>query len=303
MKLFKTLLPLLLCLSLCGCQGIVSSARADLSIGYAPEGIVERSGTGSDLAAADSDVIVVNGNSPDFSVAEIPTESFELYSGLDQLGRCGASCALVGPETLPIEERGDIGEIEPSGWLQASYKDIEGGVLYNRSHLIMNALGGEDDVRNLITGTRYMNASLMLEYEMEVLDYVESTGNHVLYRVTPLFEGSELVARGVQMEAYSVEDGGQGVCFNVVCRNVQPGIEIDYATGESRAVAGYAKGSDSSGEEAEGAAYVLNTNSMRFHEPECGSVSDMSERNRKYFHGTRDEAFALGYKACGSCKP
>lgn len=302
MRKLKALLPLLACLLLLGCDGASLQERTDLEIGRAPEGIADQAVT-FDGDISEEDITVVNGNAPAFGEEDLEADAFEAYSGLDLLGRSGAACALVGPETLPTEGRGDISEIEPSGWLQASYEGIEGGVLYNRSHLIMNALGGEDDPRNLITGTRYMNATLMLGYEIQVLDYIEATGNHVLYRVTPIYEGSELVARGVQMEALSVEDGGAGVCFNVVCRNVQPGVDIDYATGVSRLAESRGEEADEGGAEGEGVTYVLNTNSMRFHEPDCGSVSDMSERNREYFHGTREEAVENGYKPCGSCNP
>ena len=166
--------------------------------------------------------------------------AFEEYSALDSLGRCGAALACVGAETMPAdgEERGDISSIHPTGWEQAEYDFIDGGVLYNRCHLIAWALAAENDnERNLITGTRYLNVEGMLPFETQILAYIEQTGNHVLYRVTPLFEGDELVARGVQLEAWSVEDDGAGICFNVYCYNVQPGVEIDYATGGSEATA------------------------------------------------------------------
>ena len=166
--------------------------------------------------------------------------AFEEYSALDSLGRCGAALACVGAETMPADgaERGDISSIHPTGWEQAEYDFIDGGVLYNRCHLIAWALAAENDnERNLITGTHYLNVEGMLPFETQILEYIEQTGNHVLYRVTPLFEGDELVARGVQLEAWSVEDDGAGICFNVYCYNVQPGVEIDYATGKSEAAA------------------------------------------------------------------
>ena len=178
---------------------------------------------------------------PSFSDEELTRAAagtFEDYSELDGLGRCGAALACVGAETMPTEdeERESISSIHPTGWEQAEYDFVDGGVLYNRCHLIAWALSAENDNElNLITGTRYLNVEGMLPFETQILEYIEQTGNHVLYRVTPLFEGDELVARGVQLEAWSVEDEGAGICFNVYCYNVQPGVEIDYLTGESEA--------------------------------------------------------------------
>ena len=176
----------------------------------------------------------VNGNQPDFDTSHLDGTSFEVYSPLDALGRCGAAYACVGRDLMPTEERGPIGQVKPSGWQLAKYDCVDGKYLYNRCHLIGYQLTGENaNEQNLITGTRYLNVVGMLFFEDLAADYVQETGNHVLYRVTPVFRGLELVARGVQMEAWSVEDNGAGVCFNVYCYNVQPGVEIDYATGES----------------------------------------------------------------------
>lgn len=178
----------------------------------------------------------INNNIPSFTEEMMTAKSSENYSSLDKLGRCGAAFACIGTDIMPTEKRGSIGMVKPSGWHTARYDDlIEGKYLYNRCHLIGFQLSGENaNERNLITGTRYMNTEGMLPFENTVRDYVRSTENHVLYRVTPLFKDSELVARGVQMEAYSVEDNGEGICFNVFVYNVQPGIEIDYSTGDSR---------------------------------------------------------------------
>ena len=164
------------------------------------------------------------------------TVSWERYAELDLLGRCGPAMACIGRDLMPTEERGSIGMVKPSGWHTVRYDDVvDGKYLYNRCHLIGYQLTGENaNEQNLITGTRYLNVVGMLPFEDLTADYVKETGNHVLYRVTPVFKGLELVARGVQMEAYSVEDDGAGVCFNVYCYNVQPDVEIDYATGESR---------------------------------------------------------------------
>lgn len=180
--------------------------------------------------------IEVNGNIPYFTEEESTTESFEYYSELDDLGRCGVTCANIGKDLMPTEERGEIGMVKPSGWHTIKYPEvIEDLFLYNRCHLIGYQLSGENaNEKNLITGTRYFNVEGMLPFENEVARYVRKTGNHVLYRVTPIFEGENLVAEGVLMEAYSVEDQGRGVEFCVFVYNVQPGIVIDYVTGESR---------------------------------------------------------------------
>lgn len=177
--------------------------------------------------------IELNGNQPSFSEKDLTTEVFEHYSELDALGRCGTASAKIGPETMPNEERGPIGEIQPSGWQVANYHDlIDGNYLYNRCHLIAFSLSGENaNGKNLITGTRYLNTEGMQPFELEVLDYIRETGNHVLYRVTPIFEGDNLIASGVEMDALSVEDQGAGICFHVFAYNVQPGVIIDYRTG------------------------------------------------------------------------
>ena len=179
--------------------------------------------------------VVLNGNIPYFTEEEKAIDTvFETYPELDSLGRCGSTFALVGIETMPTEERESISSVKPTGWKNHSYDIVEGGYVYNRCHLIGFQLTGENaNERNLITGTRYLNIDGMLDNENEVADYVASTGNHVLYRVTPVFEGDELVARGVLMEAWSLEDEGKGVQFCIYAYNVQPGIVIDYATGEN----------------------------------------------------------------------
>ena len=180
------------------------------------------------------DYIILNNNVPNFSNSDLTTTSFEEYSPLDSLGRCGVAYANVGTDIMPTEKRESISSVKPSGWQSVKYDIVEGKYLYNRSHLIGYQLTAENaNARNLITGTRYFNATLMLPYENMVADYIKETNNHVLYRVTPLFEGNNLVATGVQMEAKSVEDNGEGIEFNVFVYNVQPGITIDYATGNN----------------------------------------------------------------------
>lgn len=176
----------------------------------------------------------VNGNQPYFTEADLTSQSYEFYSDLDGLGRCGAAYASIGIDLMPTEKRGNIGKVKPSGWHTAKYDIVDGKYLYNRCHLIGFQLSGENaNKKNLITGTRYMNVEGMLPFENMVADYVKETKNHVLYRVTPIFEGDNLIASGVLMEAESVEDKGEGILFCVYVYNVQPGIRIDYATGES----------------------------------------------------------------------
>ncbi len=251
-----------------------------------------------------SPYVEIDGNEPNFSKDEITTQSFESYSELDGLGRCGTACACVGVDIMPSEERGSIGMIKPSGWHTVRYDDlVDGKYLYNRCHLIAFQLAGENaNERNLITGTRYMNVTGMLPFEEETGDYVRDTGNHVMYRVTPYFEGQDLVAKGVFMEAYSVEDEGEGVSFNIFVYNVQPGVEIDYATGES-----WRSGSAESGakpdtgetDDAE-AQYIGNKNSRKFHRPSCSNLP--ADKNRVIFE-TRQEASDAGYTPCDNCNP
>lgn len=180
--------------------------------------------------------VAINGNQPFFTEEDFTVQSYETYSELDSLGRCGVAQANIGQDLMPTEDRGSISSVKPSGWQKSSYDFVDGKSLYNRCHLIGWQLTAENANRqNLITGTRYLNVTGMLPFENMVADYIKETDNHVLYRVTPIFEGNDLVAQGVLMEAWSVEDNGEGVCFNVFCYNVQPGVVIDYATGENRA--------------------------------------------------------------------
>ena len=173
--------------------------------------------------------VVLNDNIPEFQNTELTTDSYEYYSELDHLGRCGYAMACIGLDLMPTEERGSIGQVKPSGWQTVKYDSVD-----NRCHLIGYQLTGENaNEQNLITGTRYLNVEGMLPFENMVADYIKETGNHVIYRVQPIFLGDDLVASGVQIEAYSVEDSGAGICFNVYAYNAQPGITIDYATGES----------------------------------------------------------------------
>ena len=236
--------------------------------------------------------VELNQNQPDFQEAELTNQSYEIYSELDELGRCQTAIANIGTDLMPMEERKSINEVTPSGWHSVQYDNIEGDNLYNRCHLIGYQLSGENaNEENLITGTRYMNVEGMLPFENMVANYVKETNNHVLYQVTPIFEGENLVASGVHMEAESVEDGGEGISFNVYCYNVQPGIVIDYATGESK--------EEESGLEEN--VYILNTNTHKFHLLSCSSVKKINEDNRQEYKGERKDLIEQGYTPCGIC--
>ena len=224
-----------------GCTGLQETVpqEDEKNSGYEQE----LQNTGEDIVLPDGTEIegysgvpyaAIGDNVPDFLPEDMTQQSFEHYSKLDGLGRCGTAYANVGEDIMPKEERGNIGQVKPSGWQTVKYDIVDGKYLYNRCHLIGYQLTGENaNVENLITGTRYLNVEGMLPFENMVADYVKETHAHVLYRVTPVFEENELVARGVRMEGWSVEDQGEGICFDVFAYNVQPGIEIDYATGES----------------------------------------------------------------------
>ena len=227
--------------------------------------------------------VEINDNKPFFRKEQINTEEFEVYSELDELGRCGEAFANLSPETMPTEERGVIGNIKPSGWHTVKYNDlIDGNYLYNRCHLIGYQLAGENDnVCNLITGTRHLNVEGMLPFENEVAFYIQETGNHVLYRVSPIFLDDNLVASGVTIEGYSVEDDGKGICFNVYIYNVQPGIIIDYATGESETDPDYS----------------IQQNDT------CDGVKDMKEKNKLATNESREALINQGYSPCKACNP
>lgn len=255
---------------------------------------------------------MINGGVPEFLPYQYTTEVFENYALLDSLGRCGVAFACLGRETMPEddEKRESISGVTPSGWVQASYDFIGGKYLYNRSHLIGWQLSAENDnERNLITGTRYFNVEGMLPFENMVADYIKETGNHVMYRVTPKYSGNNLLASGVQIEAYSVEDEGEGISFNVFVYNVQPGVKINYRTGESELAedgsAEIPEIPDQTNPDAPGenSVYVLNTNTMKFHRESCTHAASMSEENREEFHGDRNDLIEDGYSPCGTCKP
>lgn len=301
---------------------------------------VVHAGTASAFNAADvpaysgKPYTAVNNNEPYFTSDDLTTEVFENYSELDALGRCGVAYANVCLETMPTEKRGSISEVKPTGWHSVKYDNVDGKSLYNRCHLIGYQLTAENaNKQNLITGTRYLNVDGMLPFENMVADYVKETDNHVLYRATPIFTGDNLVADGVLMEGYSVEDEGDGICFCVYAYNVQPGITIDYATGDSWLSSESGNSDSSSGGNSAvsqsaadksgtqqaavqtesvketsapvstGTEYILNTNTKKFHYPSCSSVKQMKASNKKEYTGSRDDLIAQGYDPCKKCNP
>lgn len=284
-KLNRAILPFLLAviLALSGCENLTPQQQAAIDLSSLPE-------------YSGQAYVELNNNVPFFTEEDLTSASFEEYSPLDELGRCGAAYACISTDLMPTEPRGSIGQVKPSGWKTAKYDFVDGKYLYNRCHLIGFQLTGENaNEQNLITGTRYLNVTGMLPFENLTADYIKETGNHVLYRVTPVFTGVELVARGVVMEAMSVEDKGDGVLFNVYCYNVQPGVTIDYATGDSAL--------DGTTDEGEQVSYILNTNTKKFHLPSCPSVNEMKPEYRQEYDGSRTILEAQGYSPCGRCKP
>lgn len=247
----------------------------------------------------------INGNEPYFEEADLTTDAFETYSDPDDLGRCGTAYACVGEELMPTEERGSIGMVKPTGWHTVKYGNVDGKYLYNRCHLIGYQLTAENaNEKNLITGTRYLNIEGMLPFENQVADYIKETNNHVLYRVTPVYSGDNLLASGVLMEAKSVEDKGEGITFNVYAYNVQPGIAIDYRTGESHQEDQTERKQQTAASADEGAKeYIININSDIFHKPDCASVKKMAEKNKERFQGRRSVMIDQGLKPCKNCQP
>ncbi len=323
-KFTALLLSMVILLSiLCGCRPVISLEEIPDYTRYA--------------------YVEINGGNPFFEENEITDDSFEKYSPLDALGRCGVAFACLGIDLMPTEERGEIASITPTGWEYGGisnnnqYDFVENEYVYNRCHLIGFQLAGENDnERNLITGTRYMNIEGMLPFENLVAEYIEDTENHVMYRVTPIFNGLDYVARGVLMEGYSVEDNGRGICFCIYAYNVQPGVYIDYFTGvnvlsgdplpeidtendDRNQVAGgdqetekpddntsddTGNGKEDPGNsDAEHCDYVINKKSGKFHIPGKSCAESIKEENREYFSGTREELIEMNYSPCGTCRP
>lgn len=286
-KRFKWLsLILFLSLNLCACTILPASPSNSSSA------ILEEVPTTSN-----DPYVVLNNNVPTFEQEDFTTQSFETYSDLDSLGRCGVAYANLGSDLMPTKDRESISSIKPSGWQSVKYDIVDGQYLYNRCHLIGYQLSAENaNEKNLITGTRYMNVEGMLPFENMVADYIKETDNHVLYRVTPVFEGNNLVANGVQIEAESVEDMGEGISFNVYVYNQQPGIEIDYTTGQSNA-------SNTTSDHEINQDYILNINTHKFHLPDCESVKNIKKQNKQSYTGTRQDLINQGYEPCSNCQP
>ena len=264
----------------------------------------------------------INNSHPFFTDEDMTVHSYEYYSPLDDLGRCGECIACIGKDIMPTEKRESIGMVKPSGWQLVRYDGIvNGNYLFNRCHLIGFQLTGENaNECNLITGTRYLNEDGMLPFENMAASYVRKTNSHVLYRVTPIFEGDDLLATGVLMEAKSVEDNGEGLQFNVFCYNVQPHIYINHSTGENHLIdadlittkkkaaatkktATTAETTVTVSERSEKCDYVININSGKFHLPDCPSVADMKEKNKQEFVGSREKLISDGYIPCKQCSP
>ncbi len=250
--------------------------------------------------------VEIHNNQPVFSQEELQAakSSYETYTHLDSLGRCGVCTASIGTDIMPSEKRGAIGSVKPTGWHTVKYDTIADRYLYNRCHLIGYQLTGENaNVNNLITGTRYLNVEGMLPFENMVSDYVQQTNHHVLYRVTPIFQGDNLVASGVLMEAQSVEDQGSGISFFVYCYNVQPGIGIDYATGDSWQENTVQTQGDNQIQDTTTSEYILNTNTRKFHRPSCYHIKTIKEDNKESYTGSRDDLINQGYEPCKTCNP
>lgn len=317
------LLILSVCLTSCGNQGQTDSGKdSNTQSGTkvaAEDHSAEEKGSDSESYVTVDDVpaysgepyVEVNDNQPEFTEEELTTVSYEDYSELDELGRCQTAEACIGQDLMPTEARKSISSVKPTGWRNKSYDTVDGGYVYNRCHLIGFQLTGENaNEENLITGTRYMNVEGMLPFEDEVAAYIEETDNHVMYRVTPVFEGDDLVASGVQMQAESVEDDGVGISFNVYVYNVQPYVVIDYKTGENwegdeiaEPEGKWADGTEAEPSDTKEQMYILNKNTKKFHKPECSGAKKIKVKNKGEYTGSRQTLIDEGYEPCGNCNP
>ena len=317
------LLILSVCLTSCGNQGQTDSGKdSNTQSGTkvaAEDHSAEEKGSDSESYVTVDDVpaysgepyVEVNDNQPEFTEEELTTVSYEDYSELDELGRCQTAEACIGQDLMPTEARESISSVKPTGWRNKSYDTVDGGYVYNRCHLIGFQLTGENaNEENLITGTRYMNVEGMLPFEDEVAAYIEETDNHVMYRVTPVFEGDDLVASGVQMQAESVEDEGVGISFNVYVYNVQPYVVIDYKTGENwegdeiaEPEGKWADGTEAEPSDTKEQMYILNKNTKKFHKPECSGAKKIKVKNKGEYTGSRQTLIDEGYEPCGNCNP
>lgn len=317
------LLILSVCLTSCGNQGRTDSGKdSNTQSGTkvaAEDHSAEEKGSDSESYVTVDDVpaysgepyVEVNDNQPEFTEEELTTVSYEDYSELDELGRCQLAEACIGQDLMPTEARESISSVKPTGWKNKSYDTVDGGYVYNRCHLIGFQLTGENaNEENLITGTRYMNVEGMLPFEDEVAAYIKETDNHVMYRVTPVFEGDDLVASGVQMQAESVEDDGVGISFNVYVYNVQPYVVIDYKTGENwegdeiaEPEGKWADGTEAEPSDTKEQMYILNKNTKKFHKPECSGAKKIKAKNKGEYTGSRQTLIDEGYEPCGNCNP
>ncbi|WP_370814939.1 DNA/RNA non-specific endonuclease [[Ruminococcus] lactaris] len=317
------LLILSVCLTSCGNQGQTDSGKdSNTQSGTkvaAEDHSAEEKGSDSESYVTVDDVpaysgepyVEVNDNQPEFTEEELTTVSYEDYSELDELGRCQLAEACIGQDLMPTEARESISSVKPTGWKNKSYDTVDGGYVYNRCHLIGFQLTGENaNEENLITGTRYMNVEGMLPFEDEVAAYIKETDNHVMYRVTPVFEGDDLVASGVQMQAESVEDDGVGISFNVYVYNVQPYVVIDYKTGENwegdeiaEPEGKWADGTEAEPSDTKEQMYILNKNTKKFHKPECSGAKKIKAKNKGEYTGSRQTLIDEGYEPCGNCNP
>ena len=317
------LLILSVCLTSCGNQGQTDSGKdSNTQSGTkvaAEDHSAEEKGSDSESYVTVDDVpaysgepyVEVNDNQPEFTEEELTTVSYEDYSELDELGRCQSAEACIGQDLMPTETRESISSVKPTGWKNKSYDTVDGGYVYNRCHLIGFQLTGENaNEENLITGTRYMNVEGMLPFEDEVAAYIKETDNHVMYRVTPFFEGDDLVASGVQMQAESVEDDGVGISFNVYVYNVQPYVVIDYKTGENwegdeiaEPEGKWADGTEAEPSDTKEQMYILNKNTKKFHKPECSGAKKIKAKNKGEYTGSRQTLIDEGYEPCGNCNP
>ena len=317
------LLILSVCLTSCGNQGQTDSGKdSNTQSGTkvaAEDHSAEEKGSDSESYVTVDDVpaysgepyVEVNDNQPEFTEEELTTVSYEDYSELDELGRCQSAEACIGQDLMPTEARESISSVKPTGWKNKSYDTVDGGYVYNRCHLIGFQLTGENaNEENLITGTRYMNVEGMLPFEDEVAAYIKETDNHGMYRVTPVFEGDDLVASGVQMQAESVEDDGVGISFNVYVYNVQPYVVIDYKTGENwegdeiaEPEGKWADGTEAEPSDTKEQMYILNKNTKKFHKPECSGAKKIKAKNKGEYTGSRQTLIDEGYEPCGNCNP
>ena len=305
------LLILSVCLTSCGNQGQTDSGKdSNTQSGTkvaAEDHSAEEKGSDSESYVTVDDVpaysgepyVEVNDNQPEFTEEELTTVSYEEYSELDELGRCQSAEACIGQDLMPTETRESISSVKPTGWKNKSYDTVDGGYVYNRCHLIGFQLTGENaNEENLITGTRYMNVEGMLPFEDEVAAYIKETDNHVMYRVTPVFEGDDLIASGVQMQAESVEDDGAGISFNVYVYNVQPYVVIDYRTGENwegdeiaEPEGKWADGTEAEPSDTKEQMYILNKNTKKFHKPECSGAKKIKAKNKGEYTGSRPVSY------------